>query len=388
MVYQKEQVLISKGVFHVYMRTDAIAEHDAKRILFQYHQLWRHCDQSRVSFNLACGPSLLEVRELTLKSVSLIEEKTSRNLTEFLNFFMSKTFYTPYEISKRSDKFRININQNGNDRGVLMRKKRDDGWFWRLIHWAFDFGTSDINNSLNHDRSSGAIIHTVESVKNMGKTLVRNENMMDLEIRRLHREINYQRVRGNDLDRNAVETQFHRASDIILHYINRVMLPYEENPINSEELIEIVKKVDLQVINKNARVPSLHISDLKRLIKIKYHYERSVVYSIELPLVSFDSFHRMVVVPFPDQKTNSIRNFNVTDVIINAKDQQYLNLDEIEIRTINHSLSIVDTKIINRITEQTNCAIRMAALPNQICGVVPLESEYELINFQPFVLKN
>lgn len=47
MVYQKELVMLSQGVFHAYIRTNAVAEHDAKRILYQYHQLWIHCDQSR-----------------------------------------------------------------------------------------------------------------------------------------------------------------------------------------------------------------------------------------------------------------------------------------------------------------------------------------------------
>lgn len=209
----------------------------------------------------------------------------------------------------------------------------------------------------------------------MEKTLINNENMLELEIRRLHREVAYQRDQGEKLDRNAIETQFHRASGVILHYINRVMEP--ENPITSEELIETVKKVDLQVIQKNARVPPLHISDLKSLIKTTQMYERSIVISIEIPLISFDSFQRMIITPFPDHKTNSIGNFNVTDVIVNVKDKQYLKIDEVDLRRINHSLSIVHTQVIHRINEQTPCAIRMAALLNQNCGIMPLPSEYD-----------
>lgn len=116
---------------------------------------------------------------------------------------------------------------------------------------------------------------------------------------------------------------------------------------------------------------------MTKIIEFGFHYDKGLDIVLTVPLVSKIKYHRMTVIPFPDDKTKTIVNFNQTDVVVNTVDAKYIDLNEMTALAINDSLSIVTSSIIRRITAETSCAVRMVSISNQECPLRSLSKDYD-----------
>lgn len=371
MVYEKETVMINNGIYHLLIETSHSAYSDAENVMWQYNKFWKYCDDSRIAMNIACGTSLFDVREKAEKVLTLISEITLQNVTYIW------TFYTEAIRAERKIERSPNVFLDSKGGLYLARSKREKGWFWRMLEWAFSVGSNDANDDLIHERSAGVIVHTVDSVKQFERTVVRNENLLKDEFNRLYREFDNQKRKEVRRDISAIEAQISRASNSIMNFFDKILAPYTENAITDKEIMTFVESINLQTLQKGAKVAPLQISQLRRLINFRRIYNRTLSISCEFPLVSFDIFKRVVIIPFPDKMTNSIINFDVRDIIIDKSNLLYLESNEAVLTKINGTLSILNAVSFKRIQTGTPCVIKLVVFADQKCKLIPLPKEYD-----------
>lgn len=316
----------------------------------------------------------------TVAAVHLIEQITDRDFSVLIDFYTSALRYDGVKIPLLNEnKKSITFDMKGKSENQKndSRRKREVGFFWRFLAWAFSLGGSESNEDLPKDKSAGLIIHTVDAVKKVEGKILYHENLLEKEFERLSEEVGYQRKRGFYQDINAVEAQIHRASDAILQHIERIVEVYTNHPILDEELFKILKGVNTQVLIKGAKLPEISFVQLKELCIIEMEYRDQITFLVTIPLISLTHFQRMLVTPFPDLATRSIGNFSEKDVIINIKQKQFFDFHEIrEVTRINQSIIMVDAPIIHRLTEDSNCVYGVILSSEKTCPMVPLPAEF------------
>lgn len=250
MIYENETVLMSEGMYHIVIMSNTSAVEDSHKVMWYYNKLWKRCDYAvhAMGEEYKCGAILFEVRDSCIKAVKQMENVSKLDLTSIVEFY-TIAFRIGTKDS-RPDRERRNIED------PVSRVKRSKGWFWRKIEWAFDFGTNDSDEGMFHDRSAGIVVHTIEGVKAAESSLVRHENLLQEEISKLHREVEYQKSRGAYRDLNAVESQFDLAANVIKSYVPRVLDPYLGTPVLDSDLYRFIAKINLKVADKGARVRS------------------------------------------------------------------------------------------------------------------------------------
>lgn len=132
----------------------------------------------------------------------------------------------------------------------------------------------------------------------------------------LKRELDYQKKLGTAMDKNAVESQVHRATSSFDKYIDRLVEPYINHDISHDELMKVLRKVNDEVSEGHARVPQISPEQLKKIITKERLYNGSLVIRLAVPLVEFEEFHTVLTVPFPDKETQSILEASTREVTV------------------------------------------------------------------------
>lgn len=376
MIYEKEGILLSEGTFHIMLTTNLTAEIVAEDIMYRYNRFWSQCKKAFWDARIQCGSLLPQLKKHCVSAVERIEHVTGKNLSAIVIYFteMERVDGDHYEIPESSLK--------EPSMRKLVRIKRY-GWVWRFFEWAFSFGTNDANPDLKHDRSSGVVYHTINSIKNVEQAVVKHAAEVTNEFEALYKEIDYQASRGAEVDGNIVYTRLHIFHTNVIHYVNEVMISFNSHPIEDEELYELIRKVDIQVLAKGAQVPILPLDQLKSFITYDFLYNITLTIAVGFPLVSLDHFQRITIVPLPDMEKELIADFNITDVIVNMRNKWFLEISDAELSPINSSFSFMQARIIHKLQDDTRCAIRLAMLSNQECGVKRLPKDYEFWYITP-----
>lgn len=232
---------------------------------------------------------------------------------------------------------------------------------------------------MHADSSSGVIAHMAVETKKMGKDLVKHEQFLHTEFVMLKRELDYQKNLGSAMNKNAVESQIHRATASVEKYIDRIMQPYIDHDISHEDLTLVLRKISDEVADKRTRVPQVSREQLKKIITKQPVYDGSLVIRLAVPLVEYEEFHTVLTVPFPDKSSQSVLKAASREVTLDIKNLLYLeSKPKLKVR-INESLAIVEATILRKINVQAPCDVQMIAFSKQQCPVVPLGNRSEWV---------
>jgi hypothetical protein len=348
MIYEQEMVFLSEGTFHIEIKSDKVRYTDSSKILHVYHRFANECTLASKSINIHCDSLQQQIRDRAVKSLDLIGERVGKkfNLT------------TSFDIPKR----------------II----RNTGIFWRFLNWAFGIDFNDTADIPHGESSAGILPHSIEAISDLGKTISNHEKALQQEFQKLKREFNYQEAQGKSLNKNAVESQYHRFADAILFYIDKVMEFYHSNHFLDNEIEAMVNKINFHLINEDAKVIPLPLHELKKLMKVKYVYNETVNIICELPLVSNIHFNKILVIPIPDNNTNTILDVNATSLLINLKEKMFINIDnKFEAIKINSTVSMAKSQIINLVNSESDCLIKLIFDKETLCKSKLVPKSYD-----------
>lgn len=368
-IYENGRILLSEGIFHILVDTGASAINDSRAILKVLNRFQYQCNRANDVTTVKCGGSWYTAYNYAKEALEKIEEVTSVDLQAAKKFYWTNGHVRESQIKE----FETQENLKSND-VAQSRAKREVGFFWKLLSWAFSLGGSDSNDELLHPRSAGVLSHALRSIKNVEESLTKHDRMLTDEFDRLAREVLYQ---GKNSNRNAIESQLTRASIAVRDYIRNIMVKYDNHGITDAEFLLMKQSIDSMVLGKQAKVPDLHLDHLKPLLTFENRYEQKLIISVGFPLVSLNEYHRITIVPFPDEKTQVIIDSEVADVIINSVLLRYADANTAKLTKINETLSIAEIQIMSLIADDTKCLVRLASLDDQTCGVIPFSKEKE-----------
>jgi hypothetical protein len=369
MIYQNSDILISEGIFHIHLALSNSPKKDVNDLVYRYNRLYEYCNITRKLSS--CGVSLHVAEERVRDAIEVISEAVGLDFTP-----QTRKLLSDESIS------RAGVNQKQLKPGKYSvtfetRHRRDEGWVWRAFRYLFSFGGNTVEN-VPHERTSGVLIHTVESIKQMEKKLVDHENLLGNEFVRLHRIVDQQISKSTEESFQILDAQFHRISTAIIDYCSRIKKPYGENPVSDSDLMELEREINARVHEKGVKTIPVHLPQLKKILDYRLLYNGSLTLVIGFPLVGFDVFSRVSILPFPDKKTRSIPRFDKTDVIINIKNSQYILEKDAKISKINETLYLAEAPIISLVNENSPCAIRLIFKSGQVCPMFPLPPKFDL----------
>jgi hypothetical protein len=160
MIYNLQSVYSYDGLFHIDIKTNKVHYTDSEKILTNFFQFAKECKNSETQTKANCRNFVEILRENTLEAIRLIGKRNGRHFnTTFL-------------------------------RNSYKREKREKGFFWRFLSWAFSL--SD-NTDSRTDYSSGLLSHTIDAITKMGNTLNHHETLLQEEYEKLKRELDYRK---------------------------------------------------------------------------------------------------------------------------------------------------------------------------------------------------
>lgn len=179
------------------------------------------------------------------------------------------------------------------------RKNTNTGWYWRFLDWAFNFCVSETNDEIPATRSSGLLIHRIDSVKDIEAKLIQHQIYLQKEHESLHREV---------MSDNSIAKILFLPHGRCCSWINRT--GHGALFRNADPWWRTVGNGrNSKVLAKQSKVVSVHMTIFRKMIKIEIIYDEGVSFLVSFPLVTLGHFHRIQIVPYPDEATYSINDW-------------------------------------------------------------------------------
>jgi hypothetical protein len=140
----------------------------------------------------------------------------------------------------------------------------------------------------------------------------------------------------------------------------------------------MVNKINFNLLNEDARVIPLPPSDLKKLLKVKYVLNKTINIICEFPLVNNIHFNKVLIIPTPDQKTNTILDVKATTLLINLKEKLFITLDDnFKSSKINSTISVAKSQIMNIVNADSDCLIKLIFNKETLCKSKQMPKSYD-----------
>lgn len=322
MVYEVETVLLDRGTFHVDLYTGRKHRNDASSTIQQLFKLMSFCRQLKDT-GTSCAASRYEIKQKALQAIGMMADITNEDLTDKLETVNNIDFpknepgfvrrKRELKLQGRNPELEI---QKRNPEQKYREARSPKGWIWKTLSYLFSLEHDSADSSWHADTSSGVIVHAAMETKKMGEELLKHEQFLQTEYIMLKRELDYKKKLGTAMDKNAVESQVHRATSSFDKYIDRLVEPYINHDISHDELMKVLRKVNDEVSEGHARVPQISPEQLKKITTKERLYNGSLVIRLAVPLVEFEEFHTVLTVPFPDKETQSILEASTREVTV------------------------------------------------------------------------